>query len=197
MKFPVVRNHVMNNAAATFTLLFSISMLCGFAVGQESQPVATKSDRNALDRASRLMEKIDKDGNGTFKKSESVRLWNRYRKLDTNQDKVISVEELSKEKPAYLETGGERKLDVVYKRVGQRKPRRLLPRYSLPTQALPLCCVCAASNIACRLRRRHPRGRGSPEAPAGAGPWRAFCVDYVGDWFWVCLGRKPSGADPA
>lgn len=121
MKYPVVRNRVMNNTAATVALLLSISMLRAFAFGQESKPVPTDGDRDALVRATRVMRKIDKDGNGLFEKSESVRLWNRYRKLDANRDNVISVEELSIAKPAHLEPGGERKLDVVYKSIGQRK----------------------------------------------------------------------------
>lgn len=78
------------------------------------------ADRDALVRATRIMQKIDKDGNGTFEKSEDVAAWKRYRKLDANKDGVISTEELRKERIAYLETGFERALDLVYKQVSGR-----------------------------------------------------------------------------
>lgn len=77
-------------------------------------------DRASLVRATRIMRKIDKDGNGTFEKSENAAVWRRYRKLDSNRDEVISIDELRKERIAYLETGGERKLNIVYKIVGKR-----------------------------------------------------------------------------
>ena len=73
------------------------------------------------------MRKIDKDGNGTFEKSESGALWRRYRKLDANRDGVISIEELRKAPVPYLETGGERKLDIVYKKIDQRELRLAEP----------------------------------------------------------------------
>ncbi|EMB18672.1 alpha/beta hydrolase [Rhodopirellula europaea] len=71
--------------------------------------------------ATRLMQKFDKNDNGTWEQSENSRAWNRYRKLDTNQDKKFSIDELSQEQPAFLDTDGERKLDLVYKTVGQKE----------------------------------------------------------------------------
>ena len=82
---------------------------------------ATAQESGSLVRAKRTMKKIDKNGNGTLEKSENPGAWKRYRKLDTNKDNVISLEELGKDKPAYLKTGGERKLDLVYKQIAKRK----------------------------------------------------------------------------
>ncbi|KLU07815.1 lipase/esterase [Rhodopirellula islandica] len=70
--------------------------------------------------ATRLMQKFDKNENGTWEQSENSRAWNRYRKLDSNLDKKLSIDELSQEQTASLDTGGERKLDLVYKTVGQK-----------------------------------------------------------------------------
>lgn len=72
-------------------------------------------------RAERLMSKIDKDGNGTFEKSESAANWRKYRKLDADRNNVLTVEELSKQPAVYLETAGERKLDLIYKTAGSKK----------------------------------------------------------------------------
>lgn len=72
-------------------------------------------------RAKRIMRKLDKDGNGTFEKKENAAAWRRYRKLDTNHDQILTIEELRKERPAYLETGGERKLNIAYKETPKGK----------------------------------------------------------------------------
>ena len=97
-------------------VLVSLSLL---AIAQEEE---SDTSEDALNRAKRTMSKLDKDNSGSFEKSESKndRVWKRLQKLDINKDEVISLEELSrqpKQKPAYLETGGERKLEVVYKKV--------------------------------------------------------------------------------
>lgn len=99
-------------------VVFSLS-----AIAQDQQATA---DREAMTRANRTMGKLDTDRNGSFEKSEakSERAWKRFQKLDTNKDDVVSLEELSKqpkEKPVYLETGGERKLEMVYKKVDGRE----------------------------------------------------------------------------
>ncbi len=101
----------------------AISTLTGSAFGEETKSGGVEDDRDSLVRATRVMRKIDKDGNGTFEKSESAALWRRYRKLDSNLDGVLSIEELRKAPVPYLETGGERKLDIVYKKVDQRALR--------------------------------------------------------------------------
>ena len=87
---------------------------------QETNRSVADSDRDSLVRATRIMRKIDRDGNGTFEKSENDAAWRRYRTLDANRDKVISMEELRKERTAYLESGGERKLNLVYKQISER-----------------------------------------------------------------------------
>lgn len=89
----------------------------------EDRPLTSGIKPGAVARAERLMTKIDEDRNGTFEKSEGAANWRRYRKLDTNRDDVLTVEELSYEPVAYLETTGERKLEVVYKTVGSKDLR--------------------------------------------------------------------------
>ena len=84
------------------------------------------ADRESLIRATRTMKKLDQNKNGSFEKNESKneKVWRRFAKLDTNKDQVITLEELRKQPKAkivYLKTGGERKLDVVYKTIGKRK----------------------------------------------------------------------------
>lgn len=113
--------------APTFQIsLFLVSMavainaFVGTAFAQETNSRAADGDRDSLVRATRIMRKIDKDGNGTFEKSENAAVWRRYRNLDTNEDKVLSIEELRKEQTAYLESSGERKLNVVYKQISER-----------------------------------------------------------------------------
>ncbi len=92
-----------------------------FAQTDETSPGVAGSDRDSLVRATRIMRKVDKDGNGTFEKSENAAVWRRYQKLDANKDKVISIDELRKERIATLASGGERKLNLVYKQVSERK----------------------------------------------------------------------------
>jgi len=101
------------------TFLFFLLNLTASA--QETSNKLPDKDPDSLARATRTMRKIDKDGNGTFEKSENTNLWKRYRKLDTNKDEVITIDELRKQPIAYLETGGERKLNLVYKQVTNRK----------------------------------------------------------------------------
>ena len=101
----------------TFRFGIHITIITSLLTG--STFAQADANRAALARAKRVMRKIDKDGNGSFEKSEGTGIWRRYYKLDANRDGVISVEELSKETPAYLETGGKRKLDVVYTQVGK------------------------------------------------------------------------------
>ena len=98
----------------------AISALTAAAFAQETEPVAAVGDRASLVRARRIMRKLDKDGNGRFEKNENAAAWRRYRKLDANRDEVISIDELRKERIASLETGGERKLNLVYKEIDQR-----------------------------------------------------------------------------
>jgi acetyl esterase/lipase len=59
--------------------------------------------------------KLDKNKDGKFIKKENNRSWKHLNHLDINKDKIISKEEFSKTKIPYLNTGGERKLNVLYK----------------------------------------------------------------------------------
>lgn len=80
-----------------------------------------ESDRASLVRATKIMRRFDKNGNGKFEKDENLKVWKRYRLLDTNGDKAISIDEFKNERIPHLKTSGERKLNVVYKQVSQKK----------------------------------------------------------------------------
>ena len=87
----------------------------------QQEPSQNGKPSIGLAQAKQIMQKIDKDSNGTFEKSEDDRTWKRYRQLDSNKDQVLSIEELSELRPEYLETGGLRKLDLVYKTIDERE----------------------------------------------------------------------------
>jgi len=102
-------------------LLAILTALSDFASAQEVTTTPTENDRPSLVRARRTMQNIDKNSDGKFEESENPRIWKRYRALDANKDGILSIDELSKERVAYLETDGKRKLDMVYKQVSDRK----------------------------------------------------------------------------
>jgi len=119
MRFPKFYK-AMLHAVVAYLLLVSLSLPAN------AQVEISGSTDEAVVRAKLTMSKLDKDKNGSFEKSESKseRTWKRLEKLDTNKDEVISLEELSrqpKQQPVYLETGGKRKLEVVYKKVDGRE----------------------------------------------------------------------------
>ncbi len=59
---------------------------------------------------------LDKNQDGQFSESENKRHWKRMTKFDTNGDNQISFEEfVAKKQVPYLNTGGKRKLNVLYK----------------------------------------------------------------------------------
>jgi acetyl esterase/lipase len=61
-------------------------------------------------------KKLDKNKDGEYSEKEDTRSWKRLKRLDTNKDNKISFEEYSNQlKLSYLDTGGERKLNVLYK----------------------------------------------------------------------------------
>ncbi len=94
-------------------------LACGFLRAAEQATAAAQARAEAVAKA--RIRRLDKNGNGSFEKEEGEREWKRLRKLDLDQDGVITLEELRKDKPVYLETGGERKLDILYKRVGTKE----------------------------------------------------------------------------
>tara|TARA_R110002049_G_scaffold4601_5_gene32622 strand:- start:864872 stop:866053 length:1182 start_codon:yes stop_codon:yes gene_type:complete len=100
-----------------FALFFS--MLIGSATAEDAETAGAAKDRASLVRATRIMRKLDKNENNTFEKQENPTAWKRYSKLDSNDDQVLSIEELRKERAAYLKSDGERKLDVPYKQTPQ------------------------------------------------------------------------------
>ena len=60
-------------------------------------------------------QKLDKNKDGKFIEKENSRSWKHLNYLDFNKDNAISEDEFSKTKIPYLNTGGERKLNVLYK----------------------------------------------------------------------------------
>jgi acetyl esterase/lipase len=65
--------------------------------------------------ASRILAQTDKDKNGSLEKEESPSDWKKFQTLDVNHDEVLTLDELKKADIQYLETGGERKLNILYK----------------------------------------------------------------------------------
>tara|TARA_R110002072_G_scaffold302615_1_gene486850 strand:- start:139569 stop:140708 length:1140 start_codon:yes stop_codon:yes gene_type:complete len=94
--------------------------LASSAIAEDALPTGEEQDLAALVRATRTMRKIDKDGNGTFEKSEDPSVWRRYQKLDADRDGVLTIDEFLKDRGSHLETGGKCKLDIVYKTINQR-----------------------------------------------------------------------------
>jgi len=102
-------------------LIVAICLVPGLAYAQSAEPGTSENDRASLVRATQAMRKVDSNGNGTFEKEENPAAWRRYQKLDVNGDQMITIAELRKQRVPYLETGLERKLDIVYKTVSNRK----------------------------------------------------------------------------
>ena len=99
------------------TLFITISLLKGFAQIDDDQS-------NGVYREMYLKKswnKLDKNQDEVYTKSENVRRWKRLRYLDLNNDKSISKEEYLKIKLPYLNHGGERKLNVLYKETKEGK----------------------------------------------------------------------------
>ena len=93
------------------TLLITIPFLKGFA--------QTDDQSNGAYREfyiKKSWEKLDKNKDGKFSKKENERSWKRFKKLDTNKNEFISKEEFREIKLPYLNHGGERKLNVLYKK---------------------------------------------------------------------------------
>jgi len=65
--------------------------------------------------ADRVLSQVDKNINGQFEKSENEGEWKKYQKLDVNHDEVLTQDELTKADIQYLETGGDRRLNLLYK----------------------------------------------------------------------------------
>jgi hypothetical protein len=81
--------------------------------GGSSLPAASTSYADVY--AARLMHRLDKDRSGGFEKAERERDWARLKGLDADQNGTVSLEELKKREINYLETRGERKLNILYK----------------------------------------------------------------------------------
>jgi len=60
-------------------------------------------------------QKLDTNKDGQFTESENERSWKRLKKLDKNKDSQVSFEEFLQKNIPYLNTGGKRKLNVLYK----------------------------------------------------------------------------------
>ncbi|RED46918.1 acetyl esterase/lipase [Winogradskyella eximia] len=60
-------------------------------------------------------DKLDTNKDGQFSEHENKRRWKPLKRLDKNADNQVSYEEFSALQIPYLNTGGERKLNVLYK----------------------------------------------------------------------------------
>ena len=62
-------------------------------------------------------KRLDKNKDGQFTEEDNKRIWKHLNKLlDSNQDNIISFEEfVTKKQVPYLKSGGERKLNLLYK----------------------------------------------------------------------------------
>ncbi|RCW92136.1 alpha/beta hydrolase [Winogradskyella arenosi] len=60
-------------------------------------------------------DKLDTNKDGQFSERENKRRWKPLKRLDKNADNQVSYEEFSSLQIPYLNTGGERKLNVLYK----------------------------------------------------------------------------------
>jgi acetyl esterase/lipase len=82
---------------------------------------AAEKPADSQSAAAKRMQRLDKNGNGSFERQENEPGFKRLAKLDINRDGVITLEELKRDGLKYLETGGERKLDLLYKQVGKKE----------------------------------------------------------------------------
>lgn len=64
---------------------------------------------------SKFLKKVDKNNDKIFSKSENKRTWTSHKYLDIDKNDEINQEELSKIEIYYLDEGGERKLNILYK----------------------------------------------------------------------------------
>jgi len=60
-------------------------------------------------------DKLDTNKDGQFSEHENNRKWKPLKRLDKNADNQVSYEEFSTLQIPYLNTGGERKLNILYK----------------------------------------------------------------------------------
>ena len=68
--------------------------------------------------ARRTLRRSDTDGNGRIEKEEvDAKGWRRLARLDTNRDGAITLEELKATKISYMDSKGEKKLNILYKQV--------------------------------------------------------------------------------
>lgn len=111
----------MNTSAfSIFCTLFLTLASVASAAAQTAGSANPSSDR--------MLKRLDKNNNGTFEKAENERMWKRLSKLDKDGDEALTLKELSRAEKAFANaearavlTTGEKKMDIVYKQVGQRK----------------------------------------------------------------------------
>ena len=133
----------MTNHISFCLILIAVLLSSGTIHGQQADESNKAQDRQALVRATRMRNKLDKDKNGTFEKSENPKAFKRLQKLDTNNDEVLTVEELQQQRQqkteATLKSKGEQKLNIVYKQtsVGDQKLDLYYPD-TKPTSPCPV-----------------------------------------------------------
>ncbi|WP_404308357.1 alpha/beta hydrolase family protein [Neorhodopirellula lusitana] len=105
-------------------LIFVFTLVGGSALAGKTaaanEPIVIDDKDYAQVYAAKKLQRFDKDGNGCIDEPESGRNWQRLKNLDTNQDNAVCLEELKQDTIQYLETGGERKLNIRYKQVDKK-----------------------------------------------------------------------------
>lgn len=104
-----------------YPIIVTICVLFNLAQAQSAHAGTTEDDRDSLVRATKTMRRVDVNGNGTLEQEEDAAAWRRYQKLDVNDDQMITIDELRKQRVPYLKTSSERKLNLVYKTLSQRE----------------------------------------------------------------------------
>lgn len=129
-------------------------------------------------------EKLDKNKDGQFSGSENKRSWKQLKRLDSNADNQISFEEYTEIKIPYLNIGGQRKLNVLYK---ETKEENLYldiyyPKIRKDGQKLPVVIYTHGGGWA--TGSRHGAANGSFKSVHTALLEKGFCVVTVSYRLW-------------
>jgi len=86
-----------------------------------SQPLETSEEEYRSIFAKRLMRSFDQNHDGYYEKDENPHFFDRYKKLDKNNDEKISLQELQRTGLPYLQHEGKSMLNVIYKETEEEK----------------------------------------------------------------------------
>ena len=131
-------------------------------------------------------ERLDENKDGQFTEEDNKRIWKHLNKLlDSNEDDLVSFEEFSANKQVpYLQTGGERKLNVLYK---ETKEENLYldiyyPKNRTPGEKLPVVIYTHGGGWA--NGSRHGAANASFKTVHTALLEKGFCVVSVSYRLW-------------